>query len=565
MINVNRKNNKIIIKNSKMKKKFFLFATAVVALAGCSSNEYVGDNKDYIETLNGGTPIVFSSIANQKITRADGTATDAQKLGYSFAVYGTKTVSSTTYNVFAQGQYNASSNTPYWVWYNSSTANNTASNTHDWEYVGAAGSKTIPENGTFNLATAQTIKYWDYSASQYDFVAYKATVESPTISNLTNAGFTVNANASELAGLYIADKKVITSKNDAPGFPNTTIADNIGDVVQFTFRAAGAKVRLGIYETIPGYAVSAVTFHYNSATSTDKAGLDGKFIGDASSKKDFAVTYDATSKKAIVTGADNAKTAYFDFGSFTVNTSSTLGTTSVAPTWAGGNSNYINVLPNTSNVGPMTLAVDYTLYNSTTQETINVTGAKAVVPEAFMKWNPNYAYTYLFKISDNTNGKTGGESGPEGLYPITFDAVTIANQDGTQGTTTIVATPSITTYQSGSVISTGIKYVKDKPIYATVEGQDGALQPLTSTTGVGFVQVYSLGETAKTEADLQITSPSTTVTTTIGNANATVDNITFTANKYLSFTPTAVGYYAIKYQTVANPAAYTYKVIHVEE
>ena len=541
-------------------KKFYCFvALATLALVSCTSEDYVGDNVNPLKETKNGTAIVFSSVANQNLTRAAGTAEDAQRLGYSFAVYGTKTVGTTTSNVFAQGEYSDTNNTPYWVWYEESSALHTTSNTYNWEYVGASEDKTIP-GGTFALPADQTIKYWDYSASQYDFIAYKATsAEAPTISNVTNSGFTVTATAEQLAGLYIADKKVITDKNNAPGFPNTTIADNIGDVVQFTFRAGGAKVRLGIFETIPGYAVSAITFHYNNSTSTTEAGLDGSFVGASSGSQSFTVTYDETTKKAILTGANTANTSYFDFGSFTVSTSTPLGETSTTPTWATGTTNYTNVLPNSSNVGPMTLAVDYTLYNATTQETINVTGAKAVVPSNYMKWNPNFAYTYLFKISDNTKGTTGtvGTS-PEGLYPITFDAVAIANQDATEGSITTVSTPAITTYQEGSVSSAGITYaVNEKPIYVTIN-TDGTLATLNATN----TKLFTVAE-GTSEAELQLDAFTKTATSVLSvlSANETVNSTTFESGKAVKFTPSAAGTYAIEY-TDENSVKH-YKVIVV--
>jgi hypothetical protein len=110
----------------------------------------------------------------------------------------------------------------------------------------------------------------------------------------------------------------------------------------------------------------------------------------------------------------------------------------------------------------MILYVDYELYNSVSGETIHVYGAKAVVPSIYMKWNPNYAYTYLFKISDNTNGATSPTVGtPTGLFPITFDAVVVNTEEGnTQETITTVATPSITTYQNGSAITANDEYVQ---------------------------------------------------------------------------------------------------------
>ena len=212
-------------------------------------------------------------------------------------------------------------------------------------------------------------------------------------------------------------------------------------------------------------------------------------------------------------------------------------------------------------------------------ETIKVTGATAAVPAAFSKWKANTSYTYLFKISDNTNGKTNPDKPTVGLYPITFDAVVAAEVDGTeQGTITSVSTPSITTYQQGSVTTEGIKYVVDKPIYITVANNEtGALNTLTDGgTAVGAVQVFSLSAAA-TEADMQITAPTGTDMFTLGSTDTTVqltvsgttyNLVTLPANQHGSFTPTAAGYYAIQYLTTAasgtDPAAYTYKIVHVE-
>ena len=106
------------------------------------------------------------------------------------------------------------------------------------------------------------------------------------------------------------------------------------------------------------------------------------------------------------------------------------------------------VLPNSTGAA-LTLKMDYTLVSRDgTGETIQVTGATATVPADFTKWKPNYAYTYIFKISDNTDGHIGSE---EGLYPITFDASVITDVAGNQTTITTVSETSITTYQNGAV------------------------------------------------------------------------------------------------------------------
>ena len=238
---------------------------------------------------------------------------------------------------------------------------------------------------------------------------------------------------------------------------------------------------------------------------------------------------------------------------------------------------YFTVLPTPAltNASAILIKCDYTLTaDDHSGEVINVKGATAAIPAAFSKWEANTRYTYLFKISDNTNGTTGtpGSTDPSGLYPITFDAVV---QEVEQGTTTTVATPSITTYQDGSVVGNTIEYKTGKAIYATVANEtDGTLNELkTNSTEIGNVQVYKLSK-ERTEADLQIKAiakdeikDANKVTST--EVPATVFG-NFEANKYLKFTPEAEGYYAIQYLTKAaiadpaTPAAYTYKVVYVK-
>ena len=543
-------------------KKQFLLATALAAIIGCTSDDFTGLDTSP-KTSNVPGAIQFASNT-PNITRSTG-ATAAEELGYSFAVYATKTVGETTSNVFAHNTYSTTSNTPYWVWYNTGTANTTQSNTYNWEYVGQAGDKTIPGNATFNLATAQEIKYWDYAADNYVFTAYKNKSDG-TVSNVTANGFTFVGNASQFAGLYVADKLTIKTKADPAA--HTTADNKIGDVVQFTFRSAAAKVRLGIYETIPGYQVKNVSFKptspANFTATTANAQLSGSFNGSgASSSLTFTVTYGEGGVAQLATGETVSNN--YTFGTFNTSETNYLGTASTAPTWANASSNYSNVLPNTDHTGAMTLNVDFDLYNTASGETIHVTDAKAVVPAMYMTWKPNFAYTYLFKISDNTNGYTGPQASPSGLYPITFDAVTVATaNDGAQGTITTLTTPSITTYQNGSVSTDGITYANaNGPIYITVN-TNGTLATLNATGTT--IKLYTVSANT-TEADLLLASgyPKTEVTTgtdaiSILNVSETVGTVSFAANTTAMFTPTANQTYALEYKTDSETV---YKIISI--
>jgi len=553
-------------------KKSYLLAMALAAMVSCTSDEFIGDSNSPNGVNGNGSEKAIAFASNTpRITRASG-ADAAQELGYSFNVYATKTMEGATAaddddvtsNVFALSAYSETDNTPYQVWYTASSANQTTSNTYNWEYVGAASSSTDPATtyGTtgyeVTLASEQTIKYWDYSAKNYIFTAYST--KGGSVTKMTNNGFTFTGTAAQVADMYVADKLTITEKSNPA--VHTTADNKIGDAVKLTFRSAATKVRLGIYETISGYVVKDVSFRPNgsiggfAAATKTNATLSGSFNGNAilsSSSSDpytFTITYDAASNVAqLITSSDAS--SYFDFGTFA--SSSAIGETSTAPTWASGSSTYNITLPNTNHVGNMVLYVDYDLYNSVSGETIHVKGAKAVVPEMYMTWNPNYAYTYLFKISDNTNGTTGieGES-PEGIFPITFDALTIAATEGSQvGTITTVTTPAITTYQNNSVSASGITYAHASgPIYITVN-TNGTLADLS----VDNTKLYTV-EDGTTEADLILNTKTKTAVTSgdhvlsILSADATVQDVTFTSGKAAEFTPNASTNYAIEFATI---------------
>lgn len=232
---------------------------------------------------------------------------------------------------------------------------------------------------------------------------------------------------------------------------------------------------------------------------------------------------------------------------------------------------YFTVLPTPSatQATPILIKCDYTLTaDDNSGETIEVKGATAAIPEAYSKWNTNTLYTYIFKISENTNGYTGTDDpGHVGLYPITFDAAVKATEFGVQGTITTFTTPSITTYQEGSVVENGgIKYQANKAITVkvtdTANGSDLVLNETANT--VGKVAVYKLSG-KRTESDLQLASVTQTEFTETNKQAVTLD----TEKKSFTFTPSANGYYAIQYLTTApageTPAAYTYKVVYVGE
>jgi len=425
------------------KKQLFLAATAIL-LASCTDTTYLGDQA----AITNGSGVISFGSSSPAVTRAESYGSEAAaKLEYKFRVFGVKTMgtgtSPTDQRVFAT---NATGVYPYDVWFVNGSSNSTASNSSNWEYVGANGQTYGTTGHTVTLTADQTIKYWDYSATAYNFQAWSdinAADSKVNVSAIDKNTMTIKGTPTQLANFWISDLQT--------GAP----ASFTSKVVQFTFRKAATKVRLGIYEIVPGYQVNNVKFYYTDDTeksSTSNAILDGKFVGTSSSSETFNVTYDATTHRAVIEPSDatTSNKTFFDFGEFTTGTTAVLGETSTSPTWANSavSDHYISVMPNTAsgNIDNMTLKIDYTLYNSVSGESIEIKGATAIVPAAYMTWKPNYAYTYLFKITDDK------------LNPITLDAVVIDDGEGKQETITTVTNPSITTYQNGSDVTTKNEY-----------------------------------------------------------------------------------------------------------
>ena len=548
-------------------KKYIFLAASALALASCSSDDFLGDTP-------GSTPTSANSAINfggdaGKITRATAnTGTAAEMLDGQFRIYGVKKMSETQIvSVFNE----------YSVW-DVANKNTTTSNTDGWEYVGAKGTSNLGKGG-ISLTQDQTIKYWDYSASEYHFVAgspisnFKYTlipgkdIESATIKGL--AGHITPNNtetALETYPVYIAAPvKIVNNDYQKP--------------VKFTFIRQQSMVRVGLYETIPGYTITEIKFYEADGTTATSSNIiltsatPDYFVGG--SNLTGTVTYDWTTATPSYTYAYNetdltkSKNWYagkLEDGVRAITSSEPTVATLYGKDKDMSTTGYFTVLPTPSETkaSPILIKCDYTLTDFESGETIKVTGATAAIPAAYSKWEPNTRYTYLFKISDKTNGTTGDPTNPDdpaGLYPITFNAVVTEMADKTQsGTTTTVATPSITTYQEGSVVDNTIKYVAKKKIDVTVtESTSGTKQNLSTTgSAVGHITVYKFTDPI-TEAEVQVKG-----TTGVGVTEVTDGSV---ADNVYSFTPDGEGYYAIQYLTTAaagdKPAAYTYKVVYV--
>lgn len=566
--------------------KYFLYAASALALASCSSDDFLGENSG--NGQNASSAINFGGNAG-KITRAtQNTGTPQEMLDYQFKVYGVKKMSENGVDKFEP------SFTNYSVWYDD--AKNTTSNTNGWEYVGTKG--TTHGKGNITFKDDQYIKYWDYAAEEYHFVA-GSPISSFTYNrneDVAVAGMKIpSATIFGLAGHITANKEG-TPLETNPVYVATPIVvkkENYQKPVKFEFYRQQAMVRVGIYETIPGYSITEIQFHEATGEKTSNniiltSATPDYFVGGngitGTVKYDWATakpsyTFEYTDNGQLKKSS-NWYAGFFEPHQKPLATTSTADVATLygADADMSSTNGYFTVIPTPSatTAAPILIKCDYTLTSDDySGETIKVTGATAAIPAAYSKWDVNTRYTYLFKISQNTNGYTGDDPDKAGLYPITFDALVKESTDAMQGTVTTVSTPSITTYQKGSVTDASVEYKTGEAIYATATDKDGKENILTTGgTEVGNVQVYKLSK-ERNEAELQVSAivnaeikDENKTQTNVPSTETTVGKVKLAANKYLSFTPTAEGFYAIQYLVQAakgtTPAVYAYKVVEVK-
>lgn len=495
-----------------MKKKLFFAAVALVALAGCTSDEYVGEINS--PTSNDEGAINFN-LNVPKVTRTDQVGEEAAStLGSTFYVYGIKNESSDGAGDVDSKHFVFKN---YVVKYGANTAYTTTSNTKDWEYVGYQLTENEKDNITDNSYDAdqtQTIKYWDYGADDYTFYAFSAQSSDIESGNLTVAkiqnddtsvygnGYTVTLETgASLDNLFFSER--VNIKPDNPALTDRTAVNHYGGNVTFRFHNAATKVRVAMYETIDGYSVTINKF------SVDEDGADPAFddmedeVTDnfaanltnsvAGNPGTLTVTYyDDTDLEVenhpILSFSPDAANKVLSLGT-NLKEGTVLATNITAPTYDTGddpttqdkdeNGSYTSVFPNKDNTQNLKLKLSYTLTALDTDEEIVVENATAEIPAGYLQWKPGFAYTYIFKISANTNGSTG--QGVVGLYPITFDAVATVNEDGLAEYITTVSEPSITTFgvnSSGKYITGGSDYPDGSDIYVTIMEGSSVITPV---------------------------------------------------------------------------------------
>ena len=584
--------------------KYFIAAASALALASCSSDDFLGEIQG--NEQNGATSAINFGGDTGKITRATSSgAAAAGLLENNFVVVGFKGSKTDAANneTYAFDHYNVN--------FKDGSAFSTESNRAGWEYVNQSMSvKGIePASLAQSGATQQTIKYWDHSYASYDFIAFSmgkkdaaskyATPTHVDKANLKSAAYTLTGNVNTLSECYISDMKTVTE----PNYDKTPVS--------MSFRHLASKVRMALFEIVPGYVISDVKF-YDATDDTATANPEGTLIGKFNNSGTLTVFFPTTGtvnatkedyNKAHVKFTESTapgETGVLNFKNFgavkygnqaegTIPEGSTyLSQNAAKPSYCGDG--YQNVLPSEGAASAITLRIDYKLTSvDGSKETINVKGATATVPAAYTEWKSGYAYTYIFKISQDTNGSTGGTS--TGLTAISFDAVVVDDEaNGLQETITTVSDNSFTTYgyKDNKVTTNGNEYVNGTDIYATVYVpaagetaaktvapqklytvtlEPGATQTINEASVANALEKGTNDTAAKTWTVTDYAGKKMVVTETAGVAT-TVDSVpagpgyTLKVNalKWTGVATATETYYAVEYD---NGTKKSYKIVKV--
>ena len=250
----------------------------------------------------------------------------------------------------------------YVVRWAANTAYTTVTNTHDWEYV----------------KEDQPIRYWDWGAAAYRFFGLADASSSAKWTSVASEGsrtFSTAVNAASENIPYYS--KLWYSTGNAADYPGKLF----GQPVQLEFLQPLTRVRF--------YFVRADVSADVTVASKSLKPASGERIATVGT---FTVTY-PTSGAAEVESWTVVPTAGTGLAAFTEDYyRSSDATVPANPT----TTRWYTVLPRTGQ-GAFVLTV-----------TINGEVKTATVPAQYTDWQPNYEYTYIFKITDTSSVKLDG-------------------------------------------------------------------------------------------------------------------------------------------------------------
>ena len=441
-------------------KKFAIATASLALLASCSSDtELTG--KQEIETK--ANAIGFEVLnRNGIITKAgEGRAKLHESRHYNFGVFAYKNNNSDGQEIMKN----------YLVGYNGANVTGTGScvgyfmnnvqttlNTSKWAYekLGSADYTYEGTDGyykksdTFYMSNVanQYLKYWDMSSQSVEFYAYAPYINGDATATIDYSSKTIT--------IPIEDGYDDESKHEYMFAYNIVNNSQYGSQVQLNFKRISARLNIKFYEDVKGYKVDILNLMENDNSGVAAAPAKAVVGSDNTTTYEYGTLYHKggaeinfsnTNPLLTVTG-NSSKTfnkADKDHIKFAIPTETLTEEKTDAKASA---TNYYVIPANDDNTQTgLTFHVTYKLTSEDTGETIIVRNATVHVKYDYCKWQPNYVYTYIFRITKSSTGSTGPTDdidpsnpsvGEPALYPIIFDDCTVEDwQNATETETPI--------------------------------------------------------------------------------------------------------------------------------
>lgn len=253
--------------------------------------------------------------------------------------------------------------------------------TNGWEYIG--------KQNTF-LKTTQTIKYWDYSASSYRFMAYAYNAETTKVTastdaNLTNTTFSIpyafSKDATSTTTPYISELWVSNNQS--------TNLHKYGEQVKLTFAPLIAKVRFKFkYAEGQEPKISEISFKDSRWQKDTDGNLQWTASNDAITpiEGNIVIAYPLSETNTKVSkGWEPAKTGSLELIIPYEEEADPIHQTTIYQKWY--------YMP------PMDIA-NYKQGSYTITAKVNGNPVSATVGSEYTQWQAGFQYTYTFKISE---------------------------------------------------------------------------------------------------------------------------------------------------------------------
>lgn len=425
-----------------MKKSFFL-AVAAVAMTACSNDVDLGMKDANKQTADNA---IGFEVRNSNMSRA---ALEAEG-HYNFGVWAYKDtdpyheimgdylvgyMNSTAHEGYKFGTPQTTLSESLWAYEKLGTSEYTlnALGSGEHYYLATTDLRYMSNN------QYQYLRYWDKSSSHTNFYAYAPYVNKAFT---TTSGVTYNNGSHTMS---FPGKSIVAGFDDRDKYEFLYAAKevqngNYGNEVELNFKHMNAKIRITFYEDIEGYQVTMKplkdgTYNFISAVPAI-IGTPTYSYGDVFKTAGANIVFSGTSyETGAVSITDTEK--YTTQLEFKVPEAPFIATNRGAATSTPESNNNFSksiyyAIPKTNSTG-LTFHVSF-LLTSDTEETILVKNATVHVDKDYCNWQANKAYTYVFKITKNTSGKTEDNSidpndptpgNEHALYPIVFDNCTV--------------------------------------------------------------------------------------------------------------------------------------------